>query len=421
MTPIKHIIIIGAVLRHHGYRVTILEQAAALSEVGAGIQLAPNATRILKKFGLLDPILEYANFPSGTIVRRYDNDEEIGPRGHTLSHLSRFQAPMLVIHRSDLQRVLVQTALEAEVNLRTGVKVENIDPHFAAVVTLTSGEKVEGDVLVGADGIKSLTRAKMALFFGIQDEICPTGDAAYRAAIPRAKLASHPNLLLELDQRLSTRWIGPHGHIMAYPIRGNTLYNVVMVHANNGGSNDEKGLWTRKGQIQDLLSFYKDWSPTVLHLASCIEPNELLEWPLNERPNLPTWSINRTCLLGDACHPMLPYVAQGAAQAIEDAGVLGLCLFAAKDVDGAFSVYEYVRKQRAEVIQGSATTVRKILHLEDGPEQQDRDDRMRAPRVAGWKHPDLWADPEFQNAVWGHDVMTQAENCLGRVRPLEHL
>lgn len=312
-------------------------------------------------------------------------------------------------HRADLQQILVKAALDAGVVLQTNACVAKINPDFNAEVTLTDGRVVTGDVLVGADGINSCVRARMTQFFGVEDRSVSTGDSAYRFIIPRSLLLDSPEILLPLDQRMNTRWIGPHGHIMAYPLRGNELYNVVMVHTTSSVSHDETDLWARKGSLSDLMNCFGSWSPMVRRLAACIDSSTLMQWPLNKRPNLQSWSVNCTTLLGDACHAMLPYVAQGAAQAIEDAAVLATCLKHIRDIPHALSVYESLRKPRAEFIQGCAEDMRRVLHLVDGPDQEERDRIMRAERVDGWKHPDLWADPEFQDIVWGCDVVEAAE------------
>jgi salicylate hydroxylase len=308
----------------------------------------------------------------------------------------------------------LQAALEAGVHLHTNTQVVTIDPSFEAKVTLSNGDHVEGDILVGADGIKSCTRANIASYFGLPDKCTSTGDSAYRIVIPRSKILERcPQILktLGIDQGISTRWIGPYGHIMAYPIRGNAFYNVVMVHSHKSGAinDDETNLWARKGELSELLTFYGGWSNTVQGLAACIDPEDLTQWPLNARPSLPAWKVNRICLLGDACHPMLPYVAQGAAQAIEDAAALAVCLSRTSDVSQALATYESVRKDRAEFIQGCADAMRQVLHLVDGPEQEQRDATMRAPRTPGWKHPDLWADLDFQQLIWGHDIVVETE------------
>lgn len=342
-----------------------------------------------------------------TLMKRYANDKELGPRSHIRSALfKRYLAPMLVVHRGDLQHVLHEAANNQDVDIRTKARVVNIDRNFEARVQLSSGEWVEGDLLIGADGIHSRVRTQIASHLGAKDQITPTGHSAYRVTIPRDKLAQEPEILSHLDLGISTRWMGPRGHIMAYPVRKNRLYNMVFLHPTKPGKIDETNLWSQKGDKQEMTSFYGSWSPTVQRLISYVPASDLMEWPLNLRPPLPRWAVNKTALLGDACHPMLPYVAQGAAQAIEDVGVLAVCLSMTSDVALALKVYEAVRKTRAEKIQDSAMVTAKALHLPDGPEQEERDRRITE---AGGKSPDLWADREFQDFMWGVDIMRETQ------------
>lgn len=155
-----------------------------------------------------------------------------------------------------------------------------------------------------------------------------------------------------------------------------------------------------------MLSFYKDWCPEVRNLLSYVPDGDVMEWTLNSHRPLPSWVENKIVLMGDACHPMLPYVAQGAAQAIEDAGVLQCVLTKASDsIPLALGVYESVRKARAEAVQGSAATTRKALHLPDGPEQRERDRKIQEAGKGEGENPDLWADKSFQEFMWGTDVM----------------
>jgi salicylate hydroxylase len=212
---------------------------------------------------------------------------------------------------------------------------------------------------------------------------------------------------------------------MAYPIKNNTVYNMVLLHPEKPHA-PNKSSWTSKGSKTEMMEFYNDWSPLVRNLLSYVPDGEVLEWTLNSHRPLPSWIENKVALMGDACHPMLPYVAQGAANAIEDAGVLACALSlggkSSDGIDAALAVYQHVRKERAEKIQNSASTTRKALHLPDGSEQRERDRAIAeaSPRAktAGAssskgsassgqsKHnPDLWADAEWQQFMWGTDVM----------------
>lgn len=168
--------------------------------------------------------------------------------------------------------------------------------------------------------------------------------------------------------------------------------------------------WTRKGDKKEMLDFYKSWTPEVQNLLSYVPDGDVMEWTLNSHTPLPSWIENKVVLIGDASHPMLPYVAQGAAQAIEDAGVLQ-CVLAksSTDIPLALAAFESVRKARAEAVQGSAASTRKALHLPDGAAQRERDEQiLRAGNgngKGGGENPDLWADTTFQQFIWGVDVM----------------
>lgn len=167
--------------------------------------------------------------------------------------------------------------------------------------------------------------------------------------------------------------------------------------------------WTRKGDKKEMLDFYKAWTPEVQNLLSYVPDGDVMEWTLNSHTPLPSWIENKVVLIGDASHPMLPYVAQGAAQAIEDAGVLQ-CVLAksSTDIPLALAAFESVRKARAEAVQGSAASTRKALHLPDGAAQRERDEQIQRAgngNGKGGENPDLWADTTFQQFIWGVDVM----------------
>lgn len=163
----------------------------------------------------------------------------------------------------------------------------------------------------------------------------------------------------------------------------------------------ESESWTRKGDKKEMLDFYKDWCPEVRNLLSYVPEGEVMEWTLNTHAALPSWVENKVVLMGDASHPMLPYVAQGAAQAIEDAGVLQCVLAKSSDnIPLALEVYQSVRKARAEAVQGSANTTKRSLHLPDGPEQKERDRKISEASRGKGENPDMWADKTFQEFMW---------------------
>jgi salicylate hydroxylase len=278
-----------------------------------------------------------------------------------------------------------------------------------------------GDLVIAADGIKSFCRKQMALTSGYaqSNRPYPTGDAAYRLLIPREKIQHDPELLAMLNQNVAMRYMGPGGHIMAYPLKENKVYNMVLIHPSKATGDTEEDAWTTTGKRKDMTTFYGSWSPLIrkwLSYAGEAEEETIPEWTLNMYPPLPTWIQGGIALIGDACHPMLPYVAQGAANGIEDAAVIATALNCTSNVQLALRVYETVRKERAEKIAASASDTSRSLHLPDGPEQEKRD---RTIRSAGRKEgpgdldtADKWRDQQWQDFMWGVDVMRETvEKC----------
>lgn len=285
-------------------------------------------------------------------------------------------------------------------DVRLKHKVIKVDREFTARVQVELGEWIEGDVVIAADGIKSNIRRQMASRHGVKDRSISTGDAAYRVIIPREKMQGDKRALGLLNSNVGMRWMGPGGHIMAYPIKNNEVYNMVLIHPQKPDAENTES-WTNKGDKTEMMEFYKGWNDLVRDLLSYVPEGEINEWTLNSHGPLPRWIQNECALIGDSCHPMLPYVAQGAAQAIEDAAVLTVSLSLAEDVPTALGVYEAVRKSRGEAIQNSAATTRQALHLPDGPEQEKRDKAIAGTGA----NPDLWADHVWQDFMWGVDVM----------------
>ncbi|KAL4810661.1 salicylate hydroxylase [Aspergillus unguis] len=387
-------------LKQAGHDPLILEQVAEIAEVGAGIQVAPNAARILGRLGLLDKVMAKANVLEKNSLRRYKDNSELGTAPMMPDVGNKYHAPLAVIHRGDLQSILLEGTRSAGIEIRTNTRVTKATDDFSAKVQLASGEWISGDVVIAADGIKSDIRRQIASHHGSHDTVTPTGDAAYRVQIPREQMQNDQRALDLLDHNIGMRWMGPGGHIMAYPIKNNTVYNMVLLHPQKPGAPNEES-WTNKGDKKEMMSFYAEWNDLVRDLLSYVPDGEVMEWTLNSHMPLPSWIENKCVLMGDACHPMLPYVAQGAAQAIEDAGVLSCALSLTDSVPTALEVYESVRKERAEKIQKSASVTRKALHLPDGEEQRKRDEAIRGPG----KNPDLWADHDWQDFMWGTDVM----------------
>ncbi|OJJ30513.1 hypothetical protein ASPWEDRAFT_716650 [Aspergillus wentii DTO 134E9] len=407
-TPLE-VIVVGAgiggmaaalTLGSRGHHVTILESAPKLLEVGAGIQVSPNMLRIFDKWGISD-LIHAKDVPLEHIhVRRWQDGSLLGT-----VPVNKTYGQQVVIHRADLHNALIDRALELpNVELRVNSTVTDVQ-FTPAAVTLANGSIVHADIVIAADGIKSVLRGH--LLEDTSTKAIPTGDAAYRIMLPRSKLENDPDLKDLITEPQATRWIGPSRHIIAYPVRNHELYNVVLLHPDSHGVEES---WTTKGSKKAMIDNYKGWDKRVTKLIDMVAEDEVLEWKLCLHPPLKTWIRGSVALLGDACHPMLPYVAQGAAQAVEDAAALGVLLStitSRTEIPLALQAYEKSRKKRAETVQQSGSENRITLHLPDGPGQIARDAQFRASMTGG-ANPDKWSDRETQRFLWGWDAEEKA-------------
>ncbi|KAJ9615426.1 hypothetical protein H2200_001501 [Cladophialophora chaetospira] len=406
-----NVIIVGAgiagvalagLLGHSGHNVTVLETAPAIAEVGAGLACAPNVSRLINHWGLNDRILKNATALKATNIVRWENGELLCSAPLMPAVQQRYGAPQYVIHRADLFGSLLEWA-QAVAELRVNSTVVSVDFDIPSI-TLSDGTVLEADVIVGADGMKSVCRRMMAQQLGLVNQTVPTGDAAFRALLPVERIKD-PDLRAFVTTEESTRWIGKGGHIQAYPIRNGTLYNMVMVHPDTGFTEES---WTARASKAKILEHYGDWDVHRLgKLIDQIPDDNIMEWRLCQHEPLPMWRHGKVVLMGDACHPMLPYVGQGAAQSLEDAAVLHLAFNRIRTstpghLELLLKTYEVARRSRAEKVVSISGINRSVLHLPDGPEQQIRDGRFRAVATGG-DNPDLFANLETQSFLLNHD------------------
>ena len=237
-------------LKLSGHKVTVLEKVAEIKDVGAGIQIAPNSARIFRRFGLLERMLKLGTVLTGNSIRKFDTNEEcshapfdpeVSPtmmplvyRASPISRLTlsrliqKYGAPLFVMHRGDLQRLLLDIAHEVKVNVRLSAPVTAIDDDFEAKLWLASGEVLKGDLILAADGIKSRIRTLVAEKHGVKNRSWSSGDAVYRLMVPLDAMESDEEALKEyMGKDVGMRWMGPGSHLMSYPVRKNTVYNMV--------------------------------------------------------------------------------------------------------------------------------------------------------------------------------------------------
>ncbi|WIM14381.1 FAD-dependent monooxygenase [Enhydrobacter sp.] len=341
----------------------VYEQAPRITEIGAGIQISPNASRLLHRLGLGPAMDAVGVRPLAVHQRRWDNGRTLqrAPVGREVEAI--FGAPYYHFHRADLATLLAD-ALPPE-RLHLGHKLLDLARKGERVTAcFENGATAEADLLVGADGIHSRVRH---LLFGPEKPRF-TGCVAWRGLVPAERIK---HLGIEVA---SHNWMGPDGHVVHYWVAGGRMMNVVCVVEHGDWTKES---WTDRGEVADVLARYEGWHPTVRALIGAFP--ETFVWALHDRAELPRWSDRRVTLLGDACHPMLPMMAQGAAQSIEDGAALASLLKAMPgDIPSALARYEAVRKPRATKLQQASAANRKRFHLPDGPEQQKRDEAMAA-------------------------------------------
>lgn len=279
---------------------------------------------------------------------------------------------------------------------------------------------VTADILLGADGLKSNIRTQMLVELKADAHVEDTGQAAYRIMLQREQIQHDPELLALLDGNRVTRWIGPRRHIIAYPIAGKQIYNISTAQPDTTFSAAPSATYTTRGSKSAMLTTFADFCPKVRRMLALAPDEGVCEWRLRVHGALPAWTHASAALLGDACHPTLPHLAQGAAQAIEDAAVLAevLALVPGRDADAiarALRVYEMLRKGRAEMLVEMAAASGRALHLGEGAAREERDRRFAALKAGMGAVPDKWADADVQRQIYGHDCMKVAQDSFQKL------
>jgi salicylate hydroxylase len=324
-------------LRQRGIEVALYEQASELTEIGAGLQVGPNAVKVYRALGLEAELRAIAGEPINALTLNWTDSMPLARGKMRGAMATQFGAPYYTVHRGDMLRTVAKPVPDACVTFgKRCTGAENAGN--AAVARFADGSEIEADVIVGCDGIRSKVRDSL---FG---EAPPrqTGMECWRATVPVEKVA---NRIIGGGESFSTddsvNWLGPIGRVVCYPICGGRLFNVFCGHV--GGRWAEES-WTVPSSRDEVLDAYRGYHATLIELFEQADPTAWFKWGVFDRDPLPRWTIGRVSLLGDAAHPMLPTLAQGAAMAVEDGYVLARCLAEHDDIGEALRRYEEERR-----------------------------------------------------------------------------
>ncbi|KAK9451830.1 uncharacterized protein V1518DRAFT_424794 [Limtongia smithiae] len=402
--------------------IQLFETASGLGFVGAGIQMAPNLVRILSRLGCWDSIETEATDVLEASIRD-------GPTNKELTHVhmpdirSMYGYPHCTGHRASLAGGLYEECKkESAITFNLGYHLEKVDqfkPFVIFTVKAQDGtlKEVQCDLLLAADGIKSGVRSQILGLLGLPAVVEDTGQAAYRIMLPREKMENDPEMLELINSNQVTRWIGEKRHWIAYPVAGKSIYNMSSTQPDTHFAAAPSATYTTTGSKKTMMDVFSDFCPLVQRMMDLVPDGEVCEWKLRVHKPLPTWVYETTALVGDACHPTLPHLNQGAAMAVEDAAVLGEVLDRAPDsspatINKCLRVYELVRKKRTTTLVDLAAASGRTLHLGEGKAKEERDRLFAQAQAKGEQVPDKWASPDVQQMIYSHDCMKLAQESF---------
>jgi len=370
---------LGLALREHGVAAEVFEQAPALAELGAAVGVGGNATRLLRRMGLLEELEAVATVPTELVYRRWRTGERIAahPVRDGDTYLKRVGAPWLGIHRAEYQRILGTAYGSAALHLEHRL-VDLVQEPDAVTLTFANGRTAQADLVVGADGVRSAVRQ----WVSGGDDIVYSGTSGFRGIFARDDVPSLP------DPEALQFWMGPDAHLLHYAIGSDAEEINLLAVVEGPRSWDAADRWLTEVEPRDVLARFSGWHPAATEIVAAAAP--AVQWGLFVVQPLLHWYRGRVVLLGDAAHAMLPHHGQGANTTVEDAFTLAALLAQAQpgDLEPVLASYQRMRRARTRQIAASSWATNALLHLrDDDPDLPWRDEKMR--RFAddfGWIH-----------------------------------
>ena len=371
-------------LRARGLDASVFEQAEAVREIGAGVSIHPNAARLLKRIGLDDQLRKIGSPINGITLRSSKGEAITTPEGPATPTFSQQTGQGYNVHRADFLNLLFAALPNGTVKL--GHRCVQLKEDSDGVrLSFANGAAAEADVVIGADGIRSVVQRQI----GLESRPSSEGIMAYRGLIPAQRLAWAGDL------RDPALWIGSGRSFLLYPVAGGRLINMVAFVPTDTEAEES---WSAPGDLKALAAEYAGWDKPVEDTINSLD--ETFRWGIYDRAPLPHWSTGRVTLMGDAAHPMVPHVGQGAGQSIEDAITLAVALegCAANDIAGRLKLYETLRLARTSQVQALARAAGKLYRSEhDNPAE-------KAERLREWMAQGQW--------LYQHDAEQAARDAL---------
>ncbi|KAI5859278.1 FAD binding domain-containing protein [Durotheca rogersii] len=408
----------GIFLRQYGFRVTILERDTTLKTIGAGIQLHPNAVRVLQDLGIYEKIRSKSVVPPSIILKEYTTGEILHNQD-LLEPARKYGAPVLTLHRGDLRGLLYDGAVAEGVDVRHGVSIDLGDIDLVNGVVKLSGqsEVLRADLIIGADGAHSVVREALA---GRKDEAVPHGKVVNRILIEEKAIAAVPSLRYLVEKPNIIVWLGPECQAVTYVLDG--TFNIAFTWPSSLDPND-MFFGPQPVDLDEFRSRLDNWEPELRDLVGLAEHS--LRWmlfePIVDDKETP-WVDTRGkfCIVGDAAHRVLPYLAQGAAIGIESIALLAHLLAKVEDrgqIKDCLDIYQRLRKERTSQISRATLKNGRNWQMADGPLKEERN-RVFLTEVPTAGFPNLLADPFFQEWLWGYDASKAADEAWSRYKPV---